>query len=103
MPNITDLVGEPKDSFAQKKLPELPSLGSRATVTDDALLRRIKGIVEPGKRLLLDRNFDPEVTRAVGRAFPALRKSIRKGKLNFHIEIPKVNSGRAFISFNYTL
>ncbi len=105
MPSIVDFLNEQKAK--KDRLPALPDIGggSPPVLQDNAFLQRVqklRPIAEKGKRLLIDRNFDPEITNMIGDAFPGLKKPIKDGRLNFHVEIPGVNSKRAFIGFKYT-
>jgi len=62
----------------------------------------LKEQYDTAERLLVKRNFDPELNKLLGKVGP-FKKAIKKGKLSVHAEIDGVNSNRTYLSFKYKL
>ena len=58
--------------------------------------------LERAKRLFVDRNFDPELTKLMGKILMN-NQPIRDGKMKFHGEVPGINSNRWYLGMKWDL
>jgi len=87
----------------------LPDIGSKIDYkkfweTDDFKKRQemITKTLSEVERLAIRKNFDPELNKTLA-LIPFFRQAIKDKRLEFHAEVPGVNSDRAFFGFKYNL
>ena len=63
-------------------------------------LEQLRQNLELAERIFGKRNINPEFTRLMGQ-IPAFRKAVKDKRLDFMVEIPGLNSDRAYMGLKY--